>query len=162
MNVGSKTVVGALSGVCVLSLPAGIEGVPPHITIMTSQVVDPTCSDQVGLVHLSGLSAEEQMESHCLLQKYASVFSSNDTDLGCINLISHEIPLLDDTPIQQGNWRTLPSEYKVVKENISQLLDAQVIRESNSPFSPTIVLGKKKMVVSVYAWTTDNLTEGER
>lgn len=47
VNVESRTVVGALSGVCVLSLPAGVEGVPPHIAIMTSQVADPTFPDQV-------------------------------------------------------------------------------------------------------------------
>lgn len=68
VNVGSRTVVGALSGVCVLSLPAGVEGVPPHIAIMTSQVAEPTFPDQVDLIALSGLSAEEQMESQCFFK----------------------------------------------------------------------------------------------
>lgn len=91
----SKTVVGALSGVCVVSLPTGVEGMPPYIAIMASQVVAPTVSDQVGLVDLSGFSEEEQREGQSLLHKYASVSSSNVSDLGFTNPISHEIPLLD-------------------------------------------------------------------
>ena len=103
-----------------------------------------TLQDQVDAVNLSALSAEEREEACLLLGKYASVFSSHDGDLGCTNLIAHEIPLLDDTPIRQRYRRIPPSEYEVVKEHISQLLDAQVIRESCSPFASPIVLVKKK------------------
>ncbi len=43
------------------------------------------------------------------------VFSKNDGDLGCTNLISHEIPLLDDIPVRQRFRRIPPSEYEVVR-----------------------------------------------
>lgn len=64
--------------------------------------------------------------------------------LGCTNLITHEIPLLDNTPIRQRYRRIPPSEYEMAKEHINQLLGAQVIRESCSPFASPIVLVKKK------------------
>lgn len=103
-----------------------------------------TLQDQIDAVDLSALSAEEQKEARFLLWKYASVFSSHDGDLGCTNLITHEITLLDDIPIRQCYRRIPPSEYEVVKEHIKQLLGAQVIRESCSPFASPIVLVKKK------------------
>lgn len=35
------------------------------------------------------------------LKQYQSVFSAHDGDLGCTNLLSHDIPLIDDTPARQ-------------------------------------------------------------
>lgn len=72
------------------------------------------------------------------------VFSAHDGNLGCTNLISHDIPLVDDTPVRQRYRRITPSEYEVVKEHINQLLSSQVIRESSSPYASPIVLVRKK------------------
>lgn len=151
LNVGSsaillypRTVVGALSEVCVVSLPSGVEEVQPYAATVAAQVLAPTLQDQIETVDLSALSTEEQNKARLLLQKYTPVFSSHDGDLGCTNLISHEIPLVDDTPIRQRYRRIPTSEYEVVKEHINQLLGAQVIRESCSPFASPIVLVKKK------------------
>lgn len=151
VNVGSldvllypRTVVGSLSEVSMVNLPPGVEEVRVHTASMSSQGVAPLLPDQMEAIDLSALSAEEQEEARGLLRKHASVFSSHDGDLGCTNLISHEIPLLDATPIRQPYRRIPPSEYEVVKEHINQLLGAQVIRESSSPFASPIVLVKKK------------------
>ena len=79
-----------------------------------------------------------------LLEKYGSVFVVNDGDLGCTDLISHYIPLLDDFPVQQRYRRIPPLEYEVVKMHINQLLESQVIRESSSPCASPIALVRKK------------------
>ncbi len=139
-----RTEIGALREVSVVSLPSGVKEVPSYLATVASQAVVPTLQDQMDTVDLSALSVEEQEGARHLLWRYASVFSSYDGDLGCTNLITHEIPLLDDTPICQRYRRIPPSEYEVVKEHINQLLDAQVIRESCSPFASPIVLVKKK------------------
>ena len=151
VNVGTsdvllypRTEVGTLREVCVVNLPDGVKEVPSYLATVASQAATPTPQDQIDAVDLSALSAEEQKEARLLLWKYASVFSSHDGDLGCTNLITHEIPLLDDTPIRQRYRRIPQSEYEVVKEHINQLLGAQVIRESCSPFASPIVLVKKK------------------
>lgn len=68
----------------------------------------------------------------------------HDGDLGCTELISHDIPLVDDVPVRQRYRRIPPSEYEVVKGHINQLLSAQVIRESSSPYASPIVLVRKK------------------
>ncbi|KAI2653682.1 Retrovirus-related Pol polyprotein [Labeo rohita] len=100
--------------------------------------------DQIESVDLSALGMEEQGEVRTLLRHYQSVFSAHDNDLGCTNLISHDIPLTDDVPVPQRYRRLPPSEYDVVKTHINQLLEAQIIRESCSPYASPIVLVKKK------------------
>lgn len=83
-------------------------------------------------------------KSSVKLQQYSRIFSAYEGDLGCTNLISHDIPLLDDVPVCQRYRRIPPSEYEAAKAHIRQLLDAQVIRESSSRFASPIVLVKKK------------------
>lgn len=151
VNVGStdallypRTIVGTLTEVSVVSLPAGVTEVPSGVASVTSQSVSGSVEDQFGTIDLAPLSAEEQSKVRSLLFKYSSVFSTHDGDLGCTNLINHEIPLLDDVPVRQRYRRIPPSEYEVVKEHINQLLEAQVIQESSSPYASPIVLVKKK------------------
>lgn len=93
---------------------------------------------------VTGLSAEEQGQVRELLKGYCSVFSAHDGDLGCTNLVTHDIPVLDDAPVKQRYRRIPPSEYEAAKEHIHKLLEAQVITESSSPYASPIVLVKKK------------------
>lgn len=46
--------------------------------------------------------------------------------------------------MRQRYQRIPPSEYEEVKQHINQLLEAQVIRESSSPYASPIVLVRKK------------------
>lgn len=91
-----------------------------------------------------GLDGAEQQRAAALLRKYHSLFAKDKADLGCTNLIQHEIPLLDNTPVRQPYRRTLPSQYDTVRAHIKQLLDSQIIRESSSPYASPIVLVQKK------------------
>lgn len=113
---------------------------------MSTQVVQASLSvqEQIRAIDLSMLSVEEQCKVRALLEDYSSVFSIHDGDLGFTNLISHDIPLLDEIPVRQRYRRIPPSEYEVVKAHINQLLEAQVIRESCSAYASPIVLVKKK------------------
>lgn len=100
--------------------------------------------DSVQAVDMSALTPLEQDKVRSLLRQYESVFSTHDGDLGCTNLITHEIPLLDEVPVRQRFRRLLPSEYEAVKAHIRQLLDSQVIQESSSPYASPIVVVKNK------------------
>ncbi|XP_077957579.1 uncharacterized protein LOC144406215 [Gasterosteus aculeatus] len=151
VNVGSveavlhpRTVIGTLGPVNVISLPAGVTEVPSDRATMSSHTVSPTVPHQMEEMDLSFLPADQQSQVRSLLGQYASVFSAHDGDLGCIDLISHDIPLVDDTPVRQRYRHIPPSEYEVVKEHINQLLSSEVIRESSSPYASPIVLVKKK------------------
>ncbi|KAL7870652.1 hypothetical protein SRHO_G00081490 [Serrasalmus rhombeus] len=111
---------------------------------VSSQTVASSVQNGMAAVDLSALTELEQKEVRSLLQKYHSVFSAHEGDLGCTNLIEHEIPLLDDVPVRQRYRRIPPSEYELVKAHIDQLLEARVVRESSSPYAFPIVLVKKK------------------
>lgn len=142
----SSTVIGTVKNVYVVSLPPEVAEVQMVKAKVSSQAVQvsSTVLEQIGALDLSVLSLEEQVKVRTLLEKYSSVFSANDGDLGCTNLISHEIPLVDEVPVRQRFRRIPPSEYEVVKAHINQLLEARVIRESCSPYASPIVLVKKK------------------
>lgn len=147
-----RTILGTLSNANVVSLPAGVtESQGTVVGTVSSQAATSVSSaapdpvwEKIQATDLSALSEEEQNSVRSLLYKYRSVFSAHDGDLGCTNLISHDIPLLDETPVRQRYRRIPPSEYEAVKAHISQLLETRVIRESSSPYASPIVLVKKK------------------
>lgn len=106
VNVGTVDVLlyprinlGVLSRAQVVSLPAGITEVQPTTASVSSQAAAGVTSSGVEGVDLSGLSEQEQGEVYALLQKYQMVFAAHEGDLGCTNLISHEIPFLDEAPV---------------------------------------------------------------
>lgn len=74
---------------------------------------------------LSALADQDQVEVRSLLQKYSSVFSAHDGDLGCTKLIAHDIPVLDDVPVRQRYRHIPPSEYEEAKAHVNQLLEAK-------------------------------------
>ncbi|KAL2098414.1 hypothetical protein ACEWY4_007621 [Coilia grayii] len=90
------------------------------------------------------LSPSQAHEGRALLQKYSSVFSQGEGDIGCTSLVQHEIPLTDAAPIRQRYRRLPPSQYDVVKAHIGDLLERGVVRVSCSPYSSPIVVVQKK------------------
>ncbi|XP_060719718.1 retrovirus-related Pol polyprotein from transposon 412 [Tachysurus vachellii] len=153
VNVGTTDVVlypkaslGTLNSVFIISLPEGISEGRSMTATVSSQAssTGSTVQEQISAIDLSVLSGEDQSRVRALLQTYQFVFAAHDADLGCTTLLSHDIPLLDNAPVRQRYRRIPPSEYEVVKAHINQLLEAQVIRESCSPYASPIVLVKKK------------------
>lgn len=148
VNVGTqdvllypRTVLGTLTHAHQVSSPTGLEEVAATVS---SQTVNSSVQDKVAAVDLTALTEQEQSQVRSLLHKYSDIFSDHEGDIGCTNLISHEIPLVDEAPVRQRYRRIPPSEYEAVKAHIHQLLKAQIIRESSSPFASPIVLVKKK------------------
>lgn len=119
-----------------VSLPAGVTEVHTQIATLSCQLTSPSVQDQIEGLDLSLLPLEEKKSMRTLLRKYTPVFSAHDIDLGCTNLISHDIPLVDEVPERQ-HYRHIPTlEYEV--------LAVQVGQESRSPYASPIVLVKKK------------------
>lgn len=152
VNVGTRDVVlyphtrlGRISTASVVSLPKDVVEVRSIAASPASKLpVVVAIEDQIRGLDLSPLNDLEQEQVRSLLLRYSSVFSTHEGDLGCTTLITHDIPLLDQVPVKQRYRRIPPSDYEAVKAHINQLLQAQVIRESSSPFASPIVLVKKK------------------
>lgn len=146
-----RSALGMLHQAQHVSLPTGISEVPrepeglrtlANIHSQAGQVS--SISNTLESLDLQNVPEAEQAKVRSLLQKHKSVFSAFDGDLGCTSILEHEIPLLDDVPVRQRFRRIPPSDYDSVKAHINQLLEAQVIRESCSPYASPIVLVKKK------------------
>ncbi|KAL1280076.1 hypothetical protein QQF64_014676 [Cirrhinus molitorella] len=153
VNVGTldalfypRSLLGTFNDAIIVSVPPGISEVKSMSASLGSQApqLGSSVLEKIKAMDLSMLTGEEECQVRVLLQKYQLVFSSQEGDLGCTNLIVHEIPLLDDIPVKQRYRRIPPSDYEAVKAHINQLLETQVIKESCSPYVSPIVLVKKK------------------
>lgn len=78
-----------------------------------------------------------------ILREYSHVFSTGPLDLGKTNLVKHSIELEDNTPFKQPYRRVPPGMYDEVRQHVKEMLDAGVIRESNSNYSSNVVLCRK-------------------
>lgn len=78
------------------------------------------------------------------LSDYSDVFAQSDLDFGHASKVRHHINLKDDTPFKQRSRPIHPNDYEAVRKHLQTLLDAGVIRESESPYASPIVVVKKK------------------
>ena len=89
----------------------------------------------------------EQAEKACgLLQEYHDIFSLEKHDMGHTKVTKHKIVLKDpDTPpFKEHFCRIPPPQVDEVREHLKLMLDAGVVRPSNSPWCNTVVLVRKK------------------
>ncbi|KAL6459344.1 hypothetical protein MHYP_G00328160 [Metynnis hypsauchen] len=78
------------------------------------------------------------------LNAHADVFAQHDLDFGHASKVKHHINLKDETPFKQRYRPIHPSDFEAVRKHLQTLLDAGVIRESQSPYSSPIVVVLKK------------------
>ena len=84
------------------------------------------------------------MKVEQVLKKWQNIFSNGPTDLGCTNLVEHEIKLKDETPFKEAYRRIPPSLIQELREQLREMLDIGAIRNSKSPFSSNDVIDLKK------------------
>lgn len=107
-----------------------------------SKASDEELQFMLGRLNIGG-SPDEQAKLAVLLAQYADVFAFNDGDLGYTDKVQHEIHLVDDVPVTQPYRRVPPTQYKEVRDHITQLLKKGVIKESTSADASPIVLVRK-------------------
>ena len=95
---------------------------------------------------LSGLEAWPQEQARSLLKEYHDIFSLEKRDMGHTNTTKHKIVLKDpDTlPFKECFHRIPPPQLDEVRNHLKLMLDAGVIRPSNSPWCNAVVLVRKK------------------
>lgn len=79
-----------------------------------------------------------------VLNSMAEVFSHSDMDFGCTDRVNHHIKLHDKTPFKHRARPIHPHNLEAVRKHLRDLLDAGVIRESESPYSSPIVVVRKR------------------
>ena len=112
-----------------------------------------TCSIQVDkekedlikqLSAMTKLEGEQRKQFENLLAQYPDLFAQHDNDLGHTTLVTHKMPLVDETPIKQKVCRIPHGMFEEVKKQIEQMLKTKVIRLSHSSWNSNIVLALKK------------------
>lgn len=107
----------------------------------TSPVNDLTPPVQINETNLSP-SQVQSLKS--LLKKYSEVFSKHSEDRGRTGIIKHHIRTGDATPIKQRAYRVTPEQRAEIQTQVENLLKADVIEESYSPWAAPVVLVRKK------------------
>ena len=80
------------------------------------------------------------------LHDQQDVFASSIKEIGTTHVTEHVVDTADSRPIKQLP-RRLPQALKpVVDKKVDEMLEAGVIRPSNSPWASPIVLMRKRMV----------------
>lgn len=92
----------------------------------------------------SPIPAEWRERITTKLNAMSEVFSHHDLDFGCTKEVKHHIKLHDNTPFKHKARPIHPQDIEAVRKHLRELLDAGVIRESESSFSSPIVVVKKK------------------
>lgn len=78
------------------------------------------------------------------LNEYGDGFACHDLDFGHATKVKHHINLHDNTTFKQRSRPIHPNHYEAVRKHLKTLLEAGIIRESESPYSSPIVVVRKK------------------
>lgn len=92
----------------------------------------------------SPLSPEWKKRITSLLNSMTDVFALHDLDYGHTDKVKHHIKLSDETPFKHRPRPIHPQDVDAVRRHLQELLEAGIIRESESPFSSPIVVVRKK------------------
>lgn len=153
---------------CILKIEAGIPFKVPvtnlsnkEITITENNVIararpctidkhfDVTLNDDViplteaDVIINENLTHVEKEQLLLLINKFRMCFATNVKEIGCTDKLKMPIILEKQDVIKYRPYRMAISERENVKKIINELLGADIIRESESPFSSPILLVSK-------------------
>lgn len=95
-------------------------------------------------IKIKKLTAEKKRFFSKILSKWRHIFSKDAIDLGKTNIEEHRIVLEDNRPFKQPYRKVFPGMFDEIRDHIYDMLQAGVIRESESRFTSIIVLVRKK------------------
>ena len=95
-------------------------------------------------IDTDNLSADQLLRVRQVLGNWSHIFSTGPTDLGKADIVKHEIKLKDNTPFKDPYRRIPPAMFEEVRQHLKEMLEADAIRPSQSPFSSNVVLVRKK------------------
>ena len=79
-----------------------------------------------------------------LIKKFHHIFALEDTELGCTDIVEHEIKLNDPKPFKYRYCRMPPTQYEEVQAHLQEMFKVGVIHKSVSPWASPVVLVCKK------------------
>ncbi|UYV69577.1 hypothetical protein LAZ67_6004008, partial [Cordylochernes scorpioides] len=90
------------------------------------------------------LSEEQQSQIFSILKRYDKIFDKNNESVKQTSLAKHKIETGNHQPIKHRPYRVSPTERQAIQTEVDKMLDAGIIRHSESPWSSPVILVKKK------------------
>ena len=100
--------------------------------------------EQIDLSSIQNWSKSLQQQVNELLIEFQDIFALSDLELGKTNLVKHHIPVTNPVPFKDRHARIPPSQFEPLRKLLRNMEEVGAIRKSNSPWSSSIVLVKKK------------------
>lgn len=96
------------------------------------------------LLRLNHLNTDEMRHIGTLLEKHSDLFHLPDEELSYTNAIAHKINTRDELPIHVKQYRFPPVHKEEISRQIKDMLNQNIIAESESPYnSPLWIVPKK-------------------
>lgn len=109
-----------------------------------NEIIDKRTEQLLKIINFSGLSEEEKNSLLKPISDFSHLFFLKGDVLGATNLVKHKIVTTDDIPTFQKQYRHPETLNKEVLEQARELLNHDIIEESDSPSnSPVWIVPKK-------------------
>nr|XP_054763137.1 uncharacterized protein LOC129269656 [Lytechinus pictus] len=107
-------------------------------------------------ISLDGMAYEDASRIAKLLHDHEAAFSKDEFDLGCCDMVPHEIRVTSDKPVRLPYRRIAPHVTSEVRDLLQDMLERKIIKRSTSPYASPIVLVRKKSGALRYVLIIDN------
>lgn len=117
----------------------------PLTALTSSRLTDQLLSDDVFTKSLdTALDSTQRKQLLNLLHAFRSSFDCQQAPLGRTSTVVHHIDTGTHAPLRQRPYRVSASERGIINEHVEDMLQRDVIRPSQSPWSSPVVLVTKK------------------
>ena len=124
-------------------LLANVSGIPNNVASVNSVIQNKNCETKLDL---KDLDVPEQYRSKIekLVLINQDLFASKDSELVHTDTIKMQIDIGNNVPIKMKPYRAPIKNREVIDKAINEMLDADVIKRSRSPWSfPVVIVDKK-------------------
>ncbi|MCG7879415.1 MAG: RNase H-like domain-containing protein, partial [Candidatus Thiodiazotropha endolucinida] len=124
-------------------LLAKISEIQNNVTHIDSVIQNNSCENKLDLKDLD-VPDKYRSRIENLILKNKDLFASKDSELGKTDTVKMQIDVGDHEPIKMKPYRTPIKSREVIDKAINEMLDANVIKRSRSPWSfPVVIVDKK-------------------
>ena len=119
----------------------GVESQPKPMSVAARQE---KLLEKLNLDRLAHWSPENALAARELVLSYYDVFTLESNELGCTSAIEYEIRIENDEPFKEWFWHIFLPLLEEVCTSLRDMLEAEAIHSSQSPWCNAFILVQKK------------------